>query len=62
MTKLLFRGSLNNLGDIEKSMEGCDLVCHLAANADVRFGVEKPTKDLEINTVGTSNILLTMKK
>lgn len=58
----VFRGSLNNLGDIEKSMEGCDLVCHLAANADVRFGVEKPTKDLEINTIGTSNILLTMKK
>jgi UDP-glucose 4-epimerase len=58
----VFKGSLNNLDHIEKSMEGCDLVCHLAANADVRFGVEKPTKDLQINTIGTSNILITMKK
>ena len=58
----IFKGALNNLDLIEKSMEGCDLVCHLAANADVRFGAEKPTKDLEINTIGTSNILITMKK
>lgn len=34
-----------------------DLVVHLAANADVRFGLEHPRKDLEQNTVVTFNVL-----
>jgi UDP-glucose 4-epimerase len=28
-------------------MRGCDTVFHLAANADVRFGLEHPSKDLQ---------------
>jgi nucleoside-diphosphate-sugar epimerase len=28
------------------AMEGCDMVFHLAANADVQFGLKHPSKDL----------------
>jgi UDP-glucose 4-epimerase len=38
-------------------MRGCDFVFHLAANADVRFGVEHPGKDFEQNTRATFHVL-----
>ena len=41
---------------------GCDMVFHLAANADVRFGTEHPRKDLEQNTIATYNVLFAMKE
>ena len=34
-----------------------DLIIHLAANADVRFGLDHPSKDLEENTMVTFNVL-----
>src|SRR6266511_1101831 len=37
--------------------EGADAVVHLAANADVRFGLEQPGSDLEQNVIGTHNVL-----
>ena len=43
------------------AMRGCDTVFHLAANADVRHGVEHPRKDLEQNTLGTSSVLEAMR-
>jgi UDP-glucose 4-epimerase len=42
-------------------MSGCDFVYHIAANADVRFGTERPNRDLEQNTVATSNVLEAMR-
>lgn len=36
-------------------------VFHLAANADVRFGVEHPRRDLEQNTIVTWNVLEAMR-
>ena len=42
-------------------MTGCDTVFHLAANADVRFGLEHPSKDLQQNTVATFNVLEAMR-
>jgi UDP-glucose 4-epimerase len=42
-------------------MKGCDIVFHLAANADVRFGAQQPRKDLEQNTIATHNVLHCMK-
>jgi UDP-glucose 4-epimerase len=36
-------------------------VFHLAANADVRFGVEHPRRDLEQNTIATWNVLEAMR-
>ena len=43
------------------AMQGCDLVVHLAANADVRYGLDHPTRDLEQNTIATSCVLEAMR-
>jgi UDP-glucose 4-epimerase len=57
----LVRGNLLDSGSIIAAMEGIDLVFHLAANADVRFGTNHPTRDLEQNTICTSNLLEAMR-
>jgi UDP-glucose 4-epimerase len=36
-------------------------VFHLAANADVRFGTDHPSRDLEQNTIGTFRVLDAMR-
>jgi len=46
---------------LAKAMVGCDTVFHLAANADVRFGLEHPSKDLQQNTIATFNVLEAMR-
>ncbi len=46
---------------LTKAMAGCDFVFHLAANADVRFGTEHPSRDLEQNTIATFNVLEAMR-
>ncbi|HEY2082623.1 MAG TPA: NAD-dependent epimerase/dehydratase family protein, partial [Verrucomicrobiae bacterium] len=45
----LIRGDNLDLPALTKAMAGCDTVFHLAANADVRFGLEHPSKDLQQN-------------
>jgi len=57
----LERGDLLDADALTRAVEGAELVVHLAANADVRFGVEHPRKDLEQNTVGTANLLEAMR-
>lgn len=46
---------------VRRSLEGCDTVFHLAANADVRHGLEHPRRDLEQNTIATSVVLEAMR-
>lgn len=46
---------------LNTAMAGCDLVFHLAANADVRFGTDRTRKDLEQNTIATFNVLEAMR-
>jgi len=46
---------------LSNSMAGCDFVFHLAANADVRHGVDDTHVDLRINTVGTHEVLEAMR-
>jgi UDP-glucose 4-epimerase len=50
-----------DLKHLSEAMAGCDTVFHLAANADVRFGLEHPRKDLEQNTIATFNVLEAMR-
>src|SRR6202042_2410157 len=40
---------------------GADWVFHLQANADVRHGLQAPRRDLEQNTIATSNVLEAMR-
>jgi UDP-glucose 4-epimerase len=57
----LIRGDNLDLPALTRAMAGCDTVFHLAANADVRFGLEHPSKDLQQNTVATFNVLEAMR-
>ena len=57
----LVEGDNLDLTTLTKAMAGCDTVFHLAANADVRFGLEHPSKDLQQNTVATFNVLEAMR-
>jgi UDP-glucose 4-epimerase len=55
------RGDNLNQAALRQAMYGCDFVFHLAANADVRFGTEHPSRDLEQNTIATFNALEAMR-
>jgi UDP-glucose 4-epimerase len=57
----LVRGDNLDLPALTAAMKGCDTVFHLAANADVRFGLEHPSKDLQQNTIATFNVLEAMR-
>lgn len=54
-------GDLLDSKALTDSMKGADVVFHLAANADVRFGLDHPGKDLEQNTIATFNVLEAMR-
>jgi UDP-glucose 4-epimerase len=47
---------------LRASMEGADIVFHMAANADVRFGTAHPARDLQQNTIATFNVLEAMRQ
>jgi UDP-glucose 4-epimerase len=57
----LVRADLLDRPALTEAMRGSDFVFHLAANADVRFGTQHPTRDLEQNTIATSNVLEAMR-
>jgi UDP-glucose 4-epimerase len=46
---------------LKECFRDVESVIHLAANADVRFGVDHPRKDLEQNTIATHNVLEAMR-
>jgi UDP-glucose 4-epimerase len=54
-------GDLLDSERLVTTMAGADVVCHFAANADVRFGLEHPRKDLDQNTIATFNVLEAMR-
>jgi UDP-glucose 4-epimerase len=55
------QGDLLDPRRLSAAMRGADRVVHLAANADVRFGLAHPRKDLEQNTIATFNVLEAMR-
>jgi UDP-glucose 4-epimerase len=57
----LFENDLLNLEELKNIFKDIDLVFHLSANADVRFGIKNPRKDLEQNTIVTQNVLEAMQ-
>jgi UDP-glucose 4-epimerase len=64
MNKNTFRfikGDLLNLDDVKKAISGHDIVFHLAANPDVRLGVEKTDLDLKQEIIATYNVLESMR-
>jgi len=57
----LVRGDTLDVPALVEAMAGSEMVFHLAANADVRFGLEHPRKDLDQNTIATFNVLEAMR-
>jgi UDP-glucose 4-epimerase len=55
------QGDLLDTRSLTEAMRGASRVVHLAANADVRFGLAHPHKDLEQNTIATFNVLEAMR-
>jgi UDP-glucose 4-epimerase len=59
---LLHEGDLLESSTLEEAMQGCDIVFHLAANADIKDGLNHPERDLQQNTVATFNVLEAMRQ
>ncbi len=57
----LVRGDVLDFPALATAMKGCDAVFHLAANADVRFGLNHPERDIQQNTMATFNVLEAMR-
>ena len=55
------QGDLLDTRSLTEAMGGVSRVVHFAANADVRFGLTYPRKDLEQNTIATFNVLEAMR-
>jgi len=56
------QGDLLDKSALTSALKNSDVVFHLAANADVRFGTQHPSKDLEQNTIATFNVLEAMRE
>jgi UDP-glucose 4-epimerase len=57
----LIEGDVLDIGTLERAIDGCDWVFHMQANADLRRGLEHPRRDLQQNTIATSNVLEAMR-
>jgi UDP-glucose 4-epimerase len=57
----LIEGDLLAMPELKRAMAEHDFVFHFAANADVRFGTNHPSKDLEQNTIATFHVLEAMR-
>lgn len=56
-----FEADLLDIAAVRDAIVGADIVFHLAANADLRFGADHPRRDLEQNTLVTHNVLEAMR-
>ncbi|MBT4435015.1 NAD-dependent epimerase/dehydratase family protein [bacterium] len=58
----ILKGDLLDQKLLDRSITDCNIVYHMAANADIRGGLEKPYYDIEQNTIATFNLLESMRK
>jgi UDP-glucose 4-epimerase len=57
----LVTGDLLDVTALGNAVKGCDIVFHLAANADIKDGLNHPDRDLQQNTIATFNVLEAMR-
>ena len=57
----LIRGDLMDRDALTAAASGVDIVFHLAANADVRFGTDHPERDVHQNALATFHVLEAMR-
>jgi len=58
----LVRADVLDAERVAEALRGCDVVFHLAANADVRYGTQHPRRDLEQNAIATWTVLDAMRR
>ena len=58
----LIKGDLLKKEDIKNAIDNCDIVFHLAANPDVRSGIENTKTHFDNNIIATYNLLEIMRK
>jgi UDP-glucose 4-epimerase len=58
----LIESDVLDTGQLCEATAGCDVVFHLAANADVRMGTLHPERDIQQNTIATFNVLEAMRQ
>ncbi len=58
----LVEGDIRRPADVAQAMEGCDLVIHLAAMANVRYSIGRAALYTDVNIVGTVNLLETARQ
>ena len=51
------RGSVTDATLVQKAVEGCEIVFHLAAQVSVPLSLEQPTETFEVNVYGTQLLL-----
>ncbi len=56
------KADLLDLETLNRYIRDHDIVFHLAANADIRYGTEHPRHDLEQNLLATHNVLEAMRQ
>ena len=57
-----FIGDILNPDDITTAIKGCDAVYHFAALADLDEALDNPAQTVEVNLLGTINILEACRK
>ena len=57
----IFRADLLDMGAVKRSMQGVEMVHHLAANPDIRLGTEVTDTDLKQGNLATYNVLEAMR-
>ncbi len=55
------KGDMRKLEEVKKALKGQDIVYHLAANADIRGGMENTFLDFEYNAITVYNCLEAMR-
>jgi UDP-glucose 4-epimerase len=58
---VFLEGDLLDISFLERAMQGQQFVFHLAANADIKEGLNHPRRDIEQNTIATQNVLEAMR-
>jgi UDP-glucose 4-epimerase len=53
----VFRGDVLDFSQLEKAMDGCDIVFHTAAIAEIDEARKNPVRTMEVNVLGTVNCL-----
>lgn len=52
-----FCGDIQDAAVLDEALKGVDTLFHMAGNADVRYGLADPLRDLRANTNGTVHVL-----